>query len=168
MKKLRMFFSLTLFAGFVAFVSQELIVAEDAPPPAAPAAAEAPAEAAPAEPSAAPAPAEAPAVPSPEEMTKIRDAAKAAVEDEIKVFGSFEIDHPETDELLKLTLSGVQDELRADADGTYVVNGNFKDEKGAEYGVDLYVEQLEEGEYELVDAILVSAAGKPVAQEPVE
>ena len=98
-----------------------------------------------------------------EDKTKIVEAAKRSVEDEIKVFGSFEIDHPETDELMKLTLSQTGQEVKVQADGTYVVQADFKDEKGTSYSVDLYLEAVE-GDYELADAILVSAAGKPVGE----
>lgn len=101
---------------------------------------------------------------TPDEKTKVVEAAKRSVEDEIKVFGSFEVDHPDTDELLKLTLSKTGEEVKAEPDGTYVVRADFKDEKGTVYGLDLYLEAIE-GDYELADAILISADGKPVGEE---
>ena len=101
---------------------------------------------------------------TPEEKAKVVEAAKRSVEDEIKVFGSFEVDHPDSDELLKLTLSKVGREVKAEPDGTYVVSGDFKDEKGTVYGLDLYLEDIE-GDYELADAILVTENGKPVGEE---
>lgn len=102
---------------------------------------------------------------SEQESAKIRGEAKQAVQDEIEVFNSFEIDHPETDELLELLLSDVQSTITALADGTYIVKGNFKDKGGAAYVVDLYMEKVEGESYELVDAILTEAGGKPVKSE---
>lgn len=101
---------------------------------------------------------------TPEEKAKVTEAAKRSVEDEIKVFGSFEVDHPDTDELLKLTLSKVGEEVKAEPDGTYVVRADFKNEKGTVYGLDLYLEDIE-GDYELADAILITENGKPVGEE---
>lgn len=142
MKNSKLIPNVAFFAAFLLLANESFLLAEDAPVPA---------------------PSQSVAELSSEEKTKITEAAKRSVEDEVKVFGSFEIDHPETDELLKLTLSAVGQEVRAEGDGSFIIGGEFKDEKGNRYGVDLYLEAIE-GDYELADAILVSVDGKPVGE----
>ncbi len=156
MKNSKLVLSFACFTGLLFLASQSLLLAEEAQnsKPQTPAAAEV---------KSAPEASQPKTDLTPADKTKIVEAAKRYVEDEIKVFGSFEIDHPETDELLKLTLSGVGQEVKVQADGTYVVPADFKDEKGTSYGVDLYLEAVE-GDYELADAILVSVAGKSVGE----
>lgn len=140
MKNSKFIPNIAFFAALLLLANQSFLLAEDAPAPGQPV-----------------------TELSAEEKTKITEAAKRSVEDEVKVFGSFEIDHPETDELLKLTLSAMGQEIKAEGDGSFVIGGEFKDEKGNRYGVDLYLEAIE-GDYELADAILISADGKPVGE----
>ena len=152
-------FQLTLVSGFILLLSQRTVLAEDVAQPAV-AKAEAPA----ASPAAA-TPSESPAALSAEEKAKIKDAAQKSVEDEMKAFGSFEIERPDTDELLQLAIVSVKDEVKVQPDGMFVVPADFKDEKDNRYSVDLYLESFDDKvTYEVVDAILVTAGGKPVEE----
>ena len=100
-----------------------------------------------------------------EKMDSIRQAVEKLIKEEIAAVGSFEVDHPETGDLLSLSLEGVHQDVKQTDEGEYLVPTDFKDKAGAAYSVDIYVEELGNGEYELADAIVESIAGKPVAAE---
>jgi hypothetical protein len=99
---------------------------------------------------------------SAEKMTKIQQAAEKLIKDEIQSVGSFEVDHPETGDLLNLTLDRVNPEVTQSDEGEYLLHADFKDKAGAAYKVSIYVEDLGNEEYELADAIIEAIDGKPV------
>ena len=99
------------------------------------------------------------------EAAPIRAKAEQLVKEEITSAGSFEVDHPETGDLLNLKLSALDKQVAKVFEGEYLIHGNFTDDKGATYGVDVYLEQFEPGQYEIVDAIVESINGKSVYQE---
>ena len=109
-------------------------------------------------------PAEAPkAALTPEKMTSIRQAAEKLIQEEIESAGSFEVDHPETGDLLNLSLDSVQPEVSQSDEGEYLLKASFKDKAGVPYKVGVYLEELGNGEYELADAIIEEMNGKPVS-----
>lgn len=99
---------------------------------------------------------------APEKSDAIRQTAEKLIREEIDTIGSFEVDHPETGDLLNLSLERVGQEVKQSDEGEYLLRASFKDPAGAAYGVDIYVEEISEGEYELADAIIVEIDGKPV------
>lgn len=103
-----------------------------------------------------------------EKAAPIRAKAEVLVKEEITQVGSFEVDHPETGDLLELQLTNIDPPVVEVVEGEYMVHGNFKDAKGGAYGVEVYLEEMGNGEYEIVDAIVESVDGKKVAEEAAE
>ena len=100
---------------------------------------------------------------STEKASAIHQTAEKLVREEMDTIGSFEVDHPETGDLLNLSLDAVGQEVKQSDEGEYLLRATFKDQAGAVYAVDLYVEELGEGEYELADAIIMEIDGKQVS-----
>lgn len=123
--------------------------------PAAPAVAETPA--------AAPETPAAPAVLTPEKKTAIQQAAEKLIKEEISAVGSFEVDHPETGDLISLSLDAVRADVTESGEGEYLVKADFKDKGGATYVVAIYLDEISAGEFELADAIVESIDGKAVS-----
>ena len=102
---------------------------------------------------------------TPEKVESVRQAVEKLIKEEVDAVGSFEVDHPETGDLLSLSLESVHQDVKQTDEGEYLVKADFKDKAGAAYSVDVYVEELEGGEYELADAMVESIGGKPAAAE---
>ncbi len=99
---------------------------------------------------------------SAEEAAPILAAAADLVRDEISSVGSFEVDDPDTGNLLNLQFSDVDGEVLQVIENEYLLKGNFTGEDNKKYAVGIYVEKLEDGTYEIVDAVVEAVDGKPV------
>ncbi|OGW79725.1 MAG: hypothetical protein A3G33_01595 [Omnitrophica bacterium RIFCSPLOWO2_12_FULL_44_17] len=102
------------------------------------------------------------------EAVPLRQKTESLIKEEITQVGSFEVDHPETGDLLELQFASVDQAVVQVVEGEYMIHANFKDAKGAAYGVDVYLEEMGKNEYEIVDAIVESIDGKKIAEETTE
>ena len=96
---------------------------------------------------------------SEEEAAPIRAKAEQLIKDEIASVGSFEADHPETGDLISLKFTSLDPQVVKVFDSEFLLHGNFTDDQGNTYGVDIYLDQFEDV-YEIVDAIVESINGK--------
>lgn len=98
-----------------------------------------------------------------EKKTAIQKEAEKLIKEEITAVGSFEVDHPETGDLINLSLEAVLADVTQSGEGEYMVKANFKDKAGAAYVVAIYLDEISAGEYELADAIVESIDGKAIS-----
>ena len=90
-----------------------------------------------------------------EEAARIRQAATDLILKEVEGAGSFEVDDPESGDLLKLSFKKIEETVVRTSENEYLVTGEFTDEAGALQKVDLFLRELEGGSFELVDAVLI-------------
>jgi hypothetical protein len=101
---------------------------------------------------------------SPERSAVIRQQAKKLVEDEVELFGSFEVGSMLSGVFYELLLATISEDISALSSDEYLVRADFKDESGKIYKVDLFLLQFEEDDYEIVDAVLVEDPNLPAEE----
>jgi hypothetical protein len=94
---------------------------------------------------------------SPEKAATVREKALELVQDEVDLFGSFEVDNLETGEFLELSLGKVEPGVMLLAEDEYQLRATLNDVEGKTHQVNLILLEFEEGDYELVDALLADA-----------
>ena len=108
---------------------------------------------------------------SEEKAAKIQKAAETLIKDEIEALGSFGVDHPDTGDLLELSLVDVEPAVRQAEQGAFVIRANCKDQSGTPYPVDVYLSKISptEEDFEIIDAIVAqsgSELGATLASKP--
>lgn len=99
---------------------------------------------------------------TPEQAAPLVKTTEGLIRDEIKTSGAFEVDDPDTGNLLNLQFASLDAEVVQVIEGEYLLKGNFTDKDNKKYGIGVYVEKLEDGSFEIVDAVVETIDGKPV------